>query len=100
MKKIIYFLGIGFLTFLKPYFISGQDNATEKVVKLMFYNFENLFDPFDDSLKLDNEFLPGGSRNWTYSRMLRKINNIYKVIAVSGEWEPLVRLRTVLSWRN
>jgi hypothetical protein len=67
--------------------VNGQDGELPVRARLMFYNFENLFDPYDDSLKRDDEFLPGGSRNWTYSRMLRKIDNIFKVIAATGEWD-------------
>ena len=40
-----------------------QDVRTPPV-RLMFYNVENLFDTFDDTLKDDDEFLPGGLRGW------------------------------------
>ncbi len=55
--------------------------------RIMFYNVENLFDIYDDSLTNDNDFLPGGNYHWTYSRYTEKINNIYKVITGVGEWE-------------
>ena len=42
--------------------ISGQEFS------VMFYNVENLFDTVDDTLKNDDEFLPGGERRWTSSR--------------------------------
>jgi hypothetical protein len=57
-------------------------------VRLMFYNVENLFDTKDDSLKADNEFLPEGTRKWTYSRYVNKINAIYKTIIASGSSNP------------
>jgi endonuclease/exonuclease/phosphatase family metal-dependent hydrolase len=53
----------------------------------MFWNVENLFDPFDDSLKMDNEFTPTGNHGWTWKRFDQKIIHIYKVI-VSGGWQP------------
>ncbi|MDI3526004.1 MAG: hypothetical protein PWR03_187 [Tenuifilum sp.] len=69
--------------------VYGQ-SSTEPRYRIMFYNVENLFDPFDDSLKLDNEFTPTGVRHWTWDKMERKINNIYKVIMAVGGYEPPV----------
>ena len=54
----------------------------------MFYNVENLFDPWDDTLTIDDEFLPGGERNWTYQRYKEKVNKLYKTIVALGEWDP------------
>ena len=56
--------------------------------KIMFYNLENLFDPFDDSLKDDNEFLPEGVRGWTWKKFERKLQNTSKVIISAGGWRP------------
>lgn len=61
----------------------GQD-----AMRVMFYNVENLFDPFNDSLKADEEYLPTGMRGWTYNRMKRKQINTAKVILAVGGWEP------------
>lgn len=58
--------------------------------RVMFYNVENLFDPFDDSLTRDEEFTPTGQRYWTWSKMETKINGIYKVIMAVGELDPPV----------
>ena len=63
-------------------------NEQTKTFRLMFYNVENYFDSFDDTLTNDNEFLPEGIRNWNYSRFLKKRNNIYKTILAVGAWEP------------
>ncbi len=54
----------------------------------MFYNVENLFDTFDDSLKNDEEFLPEGDRFWNNYKYYSKLNNIYKVIIAIGGWNP------------
>jgi hypothetical protein len=59
-----------------------------KPVRLMFYNVENLFDTKDDSLKADNDFLPGGVMKWNYTRYHRKINSLYKTIVAAGSWYP------------
>lgn len=79
-----------FFTF--PVFLFAQESQVEqdpeRTFRLMFYNVENYFDPFDDTLTNDNEFLADGIRNWTYSRFLKKRNNIYKTIMAVGAWEP------------
>jgi endonuclease/exonuclease/phosphatase family metal-dependent hydrolase len=53
----------------------------------MFWNVENLFDPFDDSLTLDDEFTSRGDHNWTWERFNQKMNHVYKVM-ISAGWEP------------
>lgn len=60
----------------------------ESGIRVMFYNVENLFDIVNDSLTMDDEYTPQGSRRWTYSRLQRKVNNISKVIIRAGGWEP------------
>jgi hypothetical protein len=55
---------------------------------VMCYNLENFYDTEDDSLKQDNEFLPGGDRRWTKSRFYTKLTHISKVITNTGYWEP------------
>lgn len=54
----------------------------------MFYNVENLFDTFDDSLKNDDEFLPYGEKHWNTKKFDNKLADIYKVFMGVGEWEP------------
>lgn len=58
--------------------------------RVMFYNVENLFDPFNDSLTSDDEFTPEGVRHWSWEKMNLKINGIYKTIMGVGEWDPPV----------
>lgn len=64
-----------------------QDNDA-RGIRLMFYNAENLFDTSDDSLKNDNDFLPGGLMRWNDSRYNKKINSLYKTIVAAGEFNP------------
>jgi predicted extracellular nuclease len=59
-----------------------------RYVRLMIYNVENLFDTKDDSLRADNDFLPGGVMNWNYTRYIKKINSLYKTIVAAGSWYP------------
>ncbi len=56
--------------------------------RIMFYNVENLFDIYNNPEKEDDEFTPGGSRNWNRFRFREKLMNIYRVIVAAGEWEP------------
>lgn len=56
-------------------------------IRLVFYNTENLFDTFDDSLTNDNEYTPMGMRGWSYKKFQRKLINISKVIMSIGGWE-------------
>ena len=55
---------------------------------ISFYNVENLYDPDNDSLFRDDDFTPEGSYRWTYSKYVKKVNNIAKVLIAMGEGEP------------
>jgi hypothetical protein len=79
--RILVFAGLLF-----PLMISGQKNR--EGLRFVFYNVENLFDPFDDSLTLDEEFLPRGIRGWTWKKFEEKVNRIHKVLVALGGWEP------------
>lgn len=88
MYRIIVFSVLQLLlTFSVSY---AQGNIESKQFRAMFYNTENLFDPFDDSLTQDEEFTPMGMRHWTWEKMNKKINGIYKTIVAVGEWVPPV----------
>jgi predicted extracellular nuclease len=56
--------------------------------RIVFYNAENFFDCIDDSLKNDEDYLPGGMRGWGYSRYETKQMHIAKVLVSIGEWSP------------
>lgn len=60
----------------------------KRLVRIMFYNVENLFDTVDDTLKMDEEFLPEGIRNWSKFRYYQKQNQLSKVITAVGGWSP------------
>lgn len=64
----------------------GRQNTHESY-RIVFYNVENYFDPFVDSLSNYNEFVPDGMRHWTYSRYADKRNRIYKVLTGIGGWQ-------------
>ena len=56
----------------------GQEKGSRQYV--VFWNLENYFDPFDDSLTLDDEFTPAGEKHWTWKKFLVKRNLIAKVL--------------------
>ena len=65
----------------------SQTQGTD-YLRLMFYNVENFFDTINDPTTNDDAFTPEGSMRWTQSRYIEKRNNIYRVIAHVGEWDP------------
>ena len=70
---------------------TGQQENTSDALRIAFYNVENLFDIYNDSLKNDDEFTPEGERNWDNKKFYKKINNIYRVIISIGEWnQPVI----------
>lgn len=79
MIKIIVFI----VTFVACFSIQAQENF-----RVMFYNVENLFDCYHDTLKNDEEFLSSSLRGWHEGRYKQKIKNIAKVIVAVGEWNP------------
>jgi hypothetical protein len=71
---------------LIPVLLSGQ--PAREGLRIAFYNVENLFDPFEDSLATDEEFGPGGIRGWTWERFESKLDRIHKVLVALGGWKP------------
>jgi len=88
MSKDIISLIAGCLVLLTVTNRGDSQDPGLRSVRLMFYNVENLFDIKDDSVKEDNDFLPGGVMKWNYSRYIRKINSLYKTIIAAGTWSP------------
>ena len=54
-------------------------------VLILFWNVENLFDPFDDPLKNDDEFTARAERHWTWGRFVRKCDGIAQVVLAAGD---------------
>lgn len=68
-------------------YLASQRSDTFSI-RIMFYNVENFFDIYDDTLRDDNDFLPNGLMRWNYTRYKQKITSIYKVITAAGGWDP------------
>jgi hypothetical protein len=65
-----------------------KDYKKSQNVRIVFYNVENLYDPYDDTTKMDNEFTSTGTRRWSFSRFQTKLNHLSKTLFAIGEWEP------------
>lgn len=88
MKQILYSIcSVGLFLLLIRLFSFSQSGYNDSI-KVMFYNVENLFDIYDDPVKVDEEFTPGGDRRWNNSRYYSKLNRISKAIVAVGQWQP------------
>jgi Predicted extracellular nuclease len=85
MRNLLLVISLSLVT------ISLSVAQTQGRVNLLWYNTENLFDSFDDSLTIDEEFTPTGGRHWTWRKMEKKLDGVYKVIVASFGFElPLI----------
>lgn len=65
----------------------NDDHRGAAAMRVVFYNTENFFDSFRDSLINDEEFTPVGIRAWSYSRFVKKCQALGKVLVATGGWE-------------
>lgn len=89
-EKIYSAATVAFLLLMTCFRVAYSQEDNTDPVRLMFYNVENLFDVYDDTLKKDDDFLPEGIMRWNLSRYQKKINSLYKTIIAAGEWNPPV----------
>ena len=68
--------------------LAGREKEAGPYV--VFWNLENFFDPFDDSLTVDEEFTPARDKHWTWKKFLVKRNLIAKALLSMhdsyGDW--------------
>jgi predicted extracellular nuclease len=90
LKKIFLLsvIAIALWQCVSPTSSAPADAPYQLVCRMMFWNVENLFDCYNDSLTDDEEFLPYGMRGWNYDRYRQKVSKMYKLIVAAGEWEP------------
>ena len=67
---------------------SESSARSGQFVRIVFYNLENLYDPYDDTTKLDDEFTSKGNKRWTYSKFIVKLDHLSKTFLAIGGWEP------------
>ncbi len=82
MKKLIPVILLICLFLIKTH---AQKKGNTFVV--MSYNVENLFDTVDAPLTSDEEFTPGGVKNWTWDRYEKKLDDLARVISSIPEKE-------------
>lgn len=86
MKKLI-------LLILILCLFSSRSDAQKKIKHfvVLSYNVENLFDTINTPGFKDEDFTPGGIKNWTWDRYKEKLNAISKVISsVPGKEMPAI----------
>ena len=76
MQKLYLILIINLIILSSLSFGQSKDDT----LFIAFWNLENLFDTIDDTEKNDEEFLPGGDKEWTDERLDIKLNHIARVI--------------------
>lgn len=70
-------------------FSSCTSTQNRKPIEVVFYNVENLFDTVDDTLTLDDEFLPDSAKQWTDERYQKKLSDLAKVLtSISVDGTP------------
>ena len=52
----------------------------QKPYKVVFYNFENLFDTINEPGVLDEEFTPEGPKKWNTAKYTKKLGNLERVL--------------------
>lgn len=58
-------------------------------IRVMFYNVENLFDIYDDSLTQDEAFTPMGDHHWNNFKYQEKQEHLSKTLVAVGGWEAV-----------
>jgi hypothetical protein len=72
----------------EKYAMGDSGKIVRQNVRVAFYNLENLYDAYDDSLKMDEEFTKEGAKHWSYSRFRTKLNHVAKTFLAMGTDEP------------
>jgi endonuclease/exonuclease/phosphatase family metal-dependent hydrolase len=82
MKKLI-----PVILLMCSFLIMTNAQKKENTFVVMSYNVENLFDTVDAPLTSDEEFTPGGVKNWTWDRYEKKLDDLARVISSIPEKE-------------
>ena len=72
----------------------GKQSAGYRVV---FYNVENLFDPFDDPSTNDDEYTSRGKSHWTMARLNQKVMMVYRALiaASNGTYPDIIGMAEI-----
>ena len=61
------------------------ENSEEDMMRIAFYNVENLFDTINEPVKLDDEFTPESEKKWGTERYNDKLSKLSRVFASMGD---------------
>lgn len=76
---------LAFILFLGS--CASEKSALRKEYTVVSYNVENLFDTVDDPNIPDEEFMPGGEKDWNTERYQKKLEDISRVITEINQQE-------------
>lgn len=92
MPKFVFILLINLLPVANSFGINVIDVDSLGSIRVAFYNFENLFDVYDDTTTLDDDFTPLGLKGWSKKKFEKKCKNLYKTILAIGGDKPVAVL--------
>ena len=83
-----------FLILLSVTFELAAQVGQPEEYRVVFFNTENLFDPFDDPATNDEDFTPAGKNHWTLDKLDHKVRMVYRAIiaAADGHFPDLIGL--------
>ena len=85
MKRLFLFgASLLFLTLTAVNASAQDEKQAYKITCVGFYNLENLFDYWDDTLIHDEEYMPDGAKGWDSTKYASKLHNMSKVISEIG----------------
>lgn len=61
-----------------------QETQIQETESIVFWNVENYFDPFRDTLIADADFTPMGAQHWTWKKFVKKRNALAKTLVALG----------------
>ena len=92
MPKFVFILMLNLISATNLLGISVLNGDSLMSVRVAFYNFENLFDVYDDTATLDDDFTPSGLKGWSKKKFDNKCKNLYKTILAIGDDDPVAVL--------
>lgn len=85
MCNKIKYIAIVILVVYFSLIVNAQKGDFGRTIRFMFYNVENYFDVYPDSLTGFHDFTPDGNLHWSLSKYYAKRNSIYKTIIATGK---------------
>lgn len=82
MKKLYLSFNLFLIAWLVSFQVTAQnENRPYKITCVGFYNLENLFDYWDDTLISDEEYMPDGAKAWDSTKYASKLENMSRVVS-------------------